>query len=74
MNLAIFQGFGAAHHGQRIAADLAHFVCHLIELGLRAGGEQHLAAERAQRQRGGAPERAGRTGDDRHLALDVEQR
>src|SRR5262249_13930323 len=47
---------------------------HLLELGRVAGGEHHVGAGGGQHFRGERAERAGRAGDDRGLAADVEQR
>ena len=56
--LRVGKTVGAAHHHGGIAAELAHFGGDFVELALGARRQQHLAAERRQRQRRGAAKRA----------------
>ena len=72
--LGVGQAVRPAQNGGGLAAKLAHLAGDFVEFGLGAGGEQHFAAERGERKRGGAAESARGAGDDRDFVLDVEQR
>ena len=67
---------GAGAHGDDLglAAELLAFGGDLLQLGGIAGRKHDIGAGAGEHLRGQRAERAGRAGDDRGLAADIEQR